>query len=205
MAQVVETPEIASVADGVVASFAIPFTFTDAAEVQVWVVAADGSRSAQQADVDYVVSGANVVFLAGHIPAADSRVERLRRTPAAQPEAFGDDAAFRPQANEQTFDKAVRLIQEERARGDRAIRMPIGETGVILPPDALRDGKLPVFEDGGVGFLDTPERLVAIDADGKAYALPLVTALNEIGQTFFDDGLWSANGGVLTHDDGVFG
>ena len=164
MAQVVETPEIASVADGSTASFPIPFTFIESAEVKVSVLAADGTRTDQVEDVDYVVSGANVVFLAGHVPAAGSRVERVRRTPAAQPEAFGDDASFRPQANEDAFDRLTRQVQEVRSGVDRALLARVGETGVAMAPLALRGGTLWVWSDDGLS-LRTDRTLTAFDAD----------------------------------------
>jgi hypothetical protein len=155
-----------------------------------------GVRALQVLDVDYAIpagdwatSGGSVVFLTGHLPVAGARVERRRITPPDQPVPFGDDATFRPVANEEAFDKTARLIQEERARTSRAFVAPVGETGFTLHPEALRDGRLPVFSGGGLGFLDTPERLVATDGDGKAYALPLVQALNAIGIPFTDYGL----------------
>ncbi len=179
MAQVVETPEIASVADGVTAAFSIPFTFTDSGEVKVSVLEADGTRTDQAEGVDYDVAGANVVFKAGKVPAAQARVERVRRTPASQPEAFGDDATFRPVANEEAFDKLTRGLQEARAQGDRAVTAPVSEAGVTLPPAAMRAGRLAIWNEDGSALDPDGRTLTAFDADVAATALQRALAAQE--------------------------
>ena len=150
MAQVLETPEQASIADGVTASFPISFTFTAAAEIEVVTVDPEtGDRELQVLDVDYTIpagdwatSGGNVVFLSGHLPVDDARVERRRITPPSQPVPFGDDATFRPTANEQAFDKLTRAAAESAAIQRRALVFPVDETGYVLPPAANRPARM---------------------------------------------------------------
>lgn len=180
MAQVNETPEIASIANGATSSFPIPFTFATAADIRVWVVSAAGVRTLQTPGVDYTVTGANVVFLPGHLPPANSRVERIRREAADQPEAFGDDATFRPAANEDAFDKGVRLVQEARALGARSLQTPVGETGPVLVPAANRANTLMIWDEDGID-LRTDRTLIAFDADVAAAMAAANTATAAIG------------------------
>lgn len=205
MAQVLETPEQASVADGSTASFPISFTFAAPEEVRVAVVTAAGVRTDQALDVDYVVSGANVVFLSGHFPPNGARVERRRQTAVEQPVPFGDDATFRPTANEEGFDALTRMVQEERARAGRGLFVPVGETGTVLPPAAVRASRQPVYDaDGGLTQFATPSSVLANDASGRAVAMPIINLLTDAGVDFYDDGLWIA-ADPITHDDGAWG
>lgn len=156
---------------------------------------------------DFSVSGASesgfVLNLAVAAEAGD-RCFIVGRQRQARLRAHPSGGAIRTPTLEDDAREAAARAQEARRDLDRGVLAPIGEPGITLAAEADRDGKLPVFADGGVGFIDTPERLVAIDSEGKAYGLALVATLNEIGAVFEDDGLWEANGGVLTHDDGVF-
>lgn len=157
MAQVAELPEAASIADGGTASFPIPFTFADRAEVEVVVVDGEtGDRALQTLGVHYLIpdadwtgTGGEVVFQSGYLPADDARVERRRVTPPSQDDAFGDDAQFRPAANESAFDKQTRLVAEAKAVGDRAMTTPIGEPGLVLPLVLKRRGKVLGFDSEG--------------------------------------------------------
>lgn len=178
MAQVVETPEQASVADGATATFNLPFTFTTRAEIEVVVVDdASGERTLQQLDVDYSIpagdwseTGGDVVFLSGRLPAAGTRVERRRVTPAAQSETFGDDGEFRPVANETAFDRLTRMVAEAKAVGSRAATSPVGEPGLAIPPAALRRGRV-------LGFADTEAAApLAVPNDAVAVADDLAAA-----------------------------
>lgn len=175
MAQVLETPEHVTIADGATATFNIPFTFEARAEIEVVVVAAaTGLRTLQALDVDYSIpsadwaeTGGDVVFLTGHLPADGDRVERRRVTPADQTEAFGDDATFRPVANESTFDRQTRMIQELRAQDYRSIKAPMGEAGLTLAPAASRAGLTRWDANGGLSsHAIGPGKFVAGDAEG---------------------------------------
>ena len=183
MAQVVETPEQASVADGATASFTIPFTFTARAEIEVVVIDGEtAARTLQVLDEDYAIpdgdwetSGGSIVFLPGHLPAEDATVERRRITPPAQTENFGDDAAFRPVANEGAFDKLTRAAAEAKAVTDRAATSPIGEPGLKIPSAATRRGKV-------LGFADTEDAqplAVANEAVAVAEDVALSTAARQ--------------------------
>lgn len=211
MAVEIETPESLSDGDGVTASFPTGFTFTLDAEVRVFVRGDDGVAVPQELGVDFDLSagdwpsnGADVVFKPGAIPAVGTKVGRRRVTRAAQEIGFGDQAAFRPGANEEAFDRLTRALQDERAKSNRALAVPIGEAGVELPPQAVRDGKLLAPVGDGLAVFDAPERAFVTDANGKLVQLPLVNVLQEIGIPFVDDGPWGEASDPLTHDDGAW-
>ena len=197
--------------------FPTGFKYSAAEDVRVWIELAGIRQPDLTLTTHYTLTGATplvdggtVTLDAGVVPEdgwdedAGDRIVITRQTVKRQALALPDTEGHKPRSTEVALDKLMRTAEEQADQQALTIRVPAGEDGIDLPAAATRDGKLPVFADGGIAFIDTPERLVAIDAEGKAYALPLVTALNEIGQTFFDDGLWATNGGVLTHDDGVF-
>jgi len=202
MAQVPETPEQASVADGATASFPISFTFEAAEEVRVAVVTAAGVRTDQTLDVDYVISGANVVFLSGHFPPSGARVERRRQTAVEQPVPFGDDATFRPTANEAGFDVLTRMVQEDRARGDRGLSVPIGETGTVLAPASVRASALPVWDAAGdltqAAPLAEGSGIMTIAPSGAAVVMSFAAVSGQGGDDDFDGGLDGVSG---TGDD----
>ena len=204
MAQVLETPEASSIADGVTASFPIPFTFAARAEVEVTVETAAGVRTLQVLNTDYTIpdgdwleTGGNVVFISGHLPADDSYVERRRVTPAEQPVSFGDQAAFRPTANETAFDKATRQAAEAKAALDRSSMTPVGEPGLQWPRAALRRGKVLGFEDNANAQpIMVPNEAVAVAEDVAASAASAATATTQAGIATTQAGIATTQAGI---------
>jgi hypothetical protein len=186
-------------------TFALPFAFAANAHVVV-TLAGVVQNSGYSITGAGNPSGGALTFSAA--PLTGVAVKARRRTPLLQDIDVVNNATVFASSLETGLDYALMRQQEEAfdldALTTRAVVVPAGEQGITLPAQAARANKLPVFSTNGIGVLDTPERLVAINGAGAVYALPLVTALNEIGQTFLDDGLWAPNGGVLTNDDGVF-
>lgn len=180
MAQEAQTPEQSSIADGVTSSFPISFTFADSAEVRVLIYGADGAVD-QVEGVDYTISGATILFQPGRVPASGARVARWRSTPPDQQEPFGDQATFRPLANEAAFDKLTRLAQEGRAGLDRALQAPIGEPGPTLQPQAIRDGGVAVFDGAQVGsFHVAPGEVLAGHPEtGAPVSIPPIFAVDQ--------------------------
>lgn len=195
--------------------FETSWGYEAAAEVQAWIVTVAGVQTLLEAVTDYTLTpgavtltdGGSVTLAVGTVPVggwtSGDQVALIRATPVSQPEPLGDRAAITPSTVEATINRAVRQGQDGRRDLNRSIKVPLGEAGLSVPAEAARAGKLPVFADGALGLLDTPERLIATDGDGKAYGLPLVQALNDIGLDFLDDGLLEVGAGTLTYDDGV--
>ena len=181
MAQAIQTPETVSDADGVVTTFPTVWTFEEAADVRV-VVQIEGAQFVQDRGVDYqlgagdwLTNGADVVFQPGHVPPAGAKVIRQRLTPPKQLFPFGDMEAFKPQASEQAYDRLTRMIQDDRILQARALAVPSGEAGYVLPTREKRREMIPTF-----------------NGDGDLMLVPAVDVLNEIGLSFVDDGPWGA-------------
>lgn len=196
-----------------VGPFATGWKYGQPEDVHAWLELAGVRQPYLTAGADFTLTGANPTVDGGTVtlslelvPAEGwSEGDRLvlaRRTVKRQALALPDAEGHKPRSTEQALDKLMRTAEEQSDHLDHAVRVPSGEPGIQLMPDALRDGRLPVFADGGIGFLDTPERLVATDAEGKAYTLPLVQALNEIGLAFEDFGPLES-GAPLTDDYGA--
>jgi len=182
MAQPLETPETVSVASGATDVFATVWTFEREADVQL-SVEIDGVATLQEQGVDYVVQagdwlndGADLVFQAGKRPPAGARVIRARVTAARQSEPLGDLESFRPLLNEKAFDRLTRMVQEERARGGRALVMPVGVSGGHVPWSAdMGERFVTIGTDGAPRVVERPE-----DFDG-------LNKLNRVGDNLLED------------------
>lgn len=83
--------------------------------------------------------------------------------------------------------EAAARAQEAARDLARSLRLPPGESGADLPPQARRRHTILGFD--GVGAL-TP--------------VPILNVLDEIGLSFVDDGAWGQAGEPITYDDGAF-
>lgn len=185
MAQLPEDPEQVSVASGETDVYATVWTFEEASQVVVAVDHGSGFVELTRG-VDYDLqpgdwlnAGADIVFRPGRRPAAGARVARLRRSTIRQDEAFGDLQTFKPLQSERGYDRLTRMVQEERARGERALKVSPGEAGLDLPTVAARAGRLLAFnDDGEVALLDGQD--FKGDPGGNVMSVGLFSALGSM-------------------------
>lgn len=127
MTLVAQTPRCSYVGDGSNQTFATTFTFELAEELTVWRGAptvADCCTSPAYdnllvRDVDYVLAAGDWLVDGGTITvqptaaiADGEQITLMRTTSPDQPNDFGDDQAFSPEAVEAIFDRVTRMIQE---------------------------------------------------------------------------------------------
>lgn len=134
MTLAVETPISTATASGATGSFVVGFSFTEDSDLLVTVIAG-GVETARTLGVHYTVSGdyeaggATVVFVPAHWPVEDAVVEIRRATPVEQPAPFGDLAKFMPRYIEKGFDRAFRVLQENKHAIEGGLRGEKGNKG----------------------------------------------------------------------------
>lgn len=154
-----EVPETPHAGDGATVSFLIGFALPTAGHLAVTI---DGV--AQTAGADFNVVGSNVVFV--EAPAVDAAIEFRRVTPVQQMTEFPTQPTMVPRAVEQALNERALAHQEDRAKNDRSMTSPIGETGLALPVAAKRRGKLLAFSDTPEAYpLAAPSDLAQVAAD----------------------------------------
>lgn len=197
--------------------FATDFGLESADQLVVSVLTGEGAFTRLTPLTDYAVAavagdmlahGASVTLSAGAVPSggwAGGRLVLERRSAFNQLQDFNDDSGFAPADTGRGLDRLTRQTQELRASLSRALSVLPGDIAPTLPLAAARAGKLFAFAVDGASLrpLDTPETLVAIDANGAAYSLPLIQTLASLGVEIIDDGAWAADATI--EDDGAFG
>ena len=161
MVQPLEIPENISTASGLTGTFAFGFTYTHPDHVQVQVTpAGEDEPILKLQGFDYDVSGSAVIFRAGRWPGVGDTVRRFRVTPLEQAVRFGDMDRYRPQANEDAFDRVIRILQEVVAFGG-------GYVGA--------GGNLPVIEVPAVQDF-TVEGVLRTGPDGTGWPAAAISA-----------------------------
>lgn len=185
-------------------AFALPFAFAANAHVVV-TLAGVVQNSGYSITGAGNPSGGTLTFSTA--PPTSVAVKARRRTPLLQDIDVVNNATVFASSLETGLDYALMRQQEEAfdldALTTRAVVVPVGETGITLPALAARANKLPVFSASGIGVLDTPDRLVAINSAGNATTLAVVQVLQDIGVEITDEGFWDVAASV--DDEGVWG
>lgn len=107
--------------------------------------------------------------------------------PATQSLALVNGGEFPPTALNAAFDKLTVLYQQAKRLAGRALRVPLGESGLVLPAAATRLGKLLGFDGSGNAVAyplgNTPNAASSIaitDAANRIAATDVEAALQEL-------------------------
>jgi hypothetical protein len=199
----------------VLGPFATGWTYGAAEDVQAHILLAGVRQPNLTQPGQFTLTSANPTTDGGSVTLAETELPEggwpdgsvlvlTRRTPRRQGLALPDVEGHKPRQTEAALDRQTRMHQEAQDGLDRALSVPVGEAGIELPPQAVRDGKLLAPSGAGMAVLDTPERLVVTLADGTLGLMPLVSALNEIGVEFVDYGLWTPGDAGFSQDYGAW-
>jgi len=152
----VTTTSTTSTSDGVTATFSIPFPFFSRSHVQVLV--------------DDVAYGGTVTWLSDSlislspVPANGVKVTRKRVTPDTPARSTFTNSNINAPGLNANQTQALYHAQEKEAELARALVVPHGEDGLLLPDADTRAGHIMIFDD--VGDVDPEGRtLAAFDAD----------------------------------------
>lgn len=163
MVQAVEVPITDYILSGL-GPFNTAWTYADAADVTAVLVLADGTEQQLGQGAEYTLTGAaplvnggavllsSAVYGAVPVWAAGTILSLRRATADDQSASFGAQQGFTPQTYERMFDRIYRRLQELKADlGQvstdlfRAIKVPAGEQGLVIPSAAARAGKIFAF------------------------------------------------------------
>lgn len=145
--------------DGVSTVFPVPFRFKAASDLVVQRIA-EGTAIALQLGTDYAVTGGGTDAggtLTRTAATAGATLRIQRRTARAQPMIYTTEDRFPAKSHEEALDRSILIDQEQDAAiGDvttRALAVPAGETGFVLPPIAARAGRLRLLASTSTGAL----------------------------------------------------
>ncbi|MEY2653417.1 MAG: hypothetical protein RLZZ524_444 [Pseudomonadota bacterium] len=157
--------------DGTDTSFPFAFEVFDDSEVVFTVTAPDGSTSTKALNVDFSVTlnvdqtttpGGTVTYpISGAAGASGYFATITGELPLDQPFRAPTAGRFPSEAVTAAFDRTVRQIKQVDEAVDRSLRVPVGETAVLLPSREARKNKQPVFDAYG-------DMIAAVPASGSA-------------------------------------
>jgi len=173
-------------------TFTFSFSFTDTSEIVVRTRTSGVESDPLTETTDYSVSaasdtGGTVTFVTA--PASGTTVTINRVSTATQSNDIDAASSISFTSLEASHDRAMRLIQEEQAVGNRAIVMPISDDpdlDMVLPSSSSRASKALMFDSSGNVIAEgtTPNALsdFSFIDDSTGYA-DLNTAVAAIGTT----------------------
>ena len=139
-------------------TFAYQFKISTTADMQVIIRSAAGAETVKTLTTHYTVTGAkelsggNVVFEAGHIPAATETVILRRSTTQTQALDLVENDPFTADSVENAFDKNLALVQELQEESNRSIKLSATNTmtSTEFSVDAAnRANKVLAFDSSG--------------------------------------------------------
>lgn len=167
-----QTPTISYLEDGITTAFPVPFRYDAPTDVLALRRLADGSEIELAYGVDYTASpgptnagGTLTLTAAGP---SGARLTIFRRTARTQAADYIANGAFTAESHERALDRPMLVAQEQDAEIDRAIKVPRGEAGLLLDPDAARDGGIAQFVGKRLAGLPLAELAVMLDPQKKA-------------------------------------
>jgi hypothetical protein len=139
-------------------TFAYQFKISTTADMQVIIRSAAGAETVKTLTTHYTVTGAgessggNVVFEAGHIPAATETVILRRSTTQTQALDLVENDPFTADSVENAFDKNLALVQELQEESNRSIKL--SRTNTMTSTEFTvgatdRAGKILAFDSSG--------------------------------------------------------
>jgi hypothetical protein len=140
-------------------TFAYQFKISTTADMQVIIRSAAGAETVKTLTTHYTVTGAgessggNVVFEAGHIPAATETVILRRSTTQTQALDLVENDPFTADSVESAFDKNLALVQELQEESNRSIKL--SRTNTMTSTEFT------------VGATDRANKILAFDSAGE--------------------------------------
>jgi hypothetical protein len=140
-------------------TFAYQFKISTTADMQVIIRSAVGAETVKTLTTHYTVTGAgessggNVVFEAGHIPAATETVILRRSTTQTQALDLVENDPFTADSVESAFDKNLALVQELQEESNRSIKL--SRTNTMTSTEFT------------VGATDRANKILAFDSAGE--------------------------------------
>ena len=126
--------------DGISVSFAVPFPFDAAADLQVILSDADGTEADQMLGTDFTVAGGSgapgTVTMVSAPGAPWTTLTIVRRTALVQPIGFVENDPFPAASHQRALDRLTRMVQElarDRGLSVRLARSTALEHGLELP------------------------------------------------------------------------
>lgn len=182
---------------------AYPFTFKVFARTDLLVVRTDASSTVSTTlvlDSDYSVTlnvdqdatpGGSLSYLVGGVSTAlpvGQALTVVGNLPYAQPTDLTNGGAFYPQVIEDALDRVTMLLQQIGEIADRALVVPVGDTGLTeLPTVSDRANQMLAFDSTGNVVTVAPS-----SGSSAALALDLlsiISAAKAAGQVGFNPGL----------------
>lgn len=155
--------------DGANVNFPFTFPFFSNDEIYVWLVAADGTLTAQTETTNYTLSGAGSPTPGGQVtmivaPPLTYQLLVQRILPFIQDTSIRNQEDFYPEVHEDVFDKLVMLLQQVNnsqagalSSLSRALRVALTDPAIpVLPNVASRQGKYLSFDSSGNPVAVTP-------------------------------------------------
>ena len=140
-------------------TFAYQFKISTIADMQVIIRSAAGAETVKTLTTHYTVTGAgessggNVVFEAGHIPAATETVILRRSTTQTQALDLVENDPFTADSVENAFDKNLAILQELQEQANRSLK--ISRTNTMTSTEFTNSAT------------DRASKVLAFDADGE--------------------------------------
>ncbi len=126
--------------DGQTTHWQIPFAFLSAADLQVYLLEADGTQTRLSSGYQVDLTEKEVIYpldTQEQMPlSAQQKLLILRRTPLQQDTQFEVQSALDPQVLEDGYDKAMLIAQEQAEELSRAVKFPVGTTDPATNADA---------------------------------------------------------------------
>ena len=134
------TGKIIYCGDGQSTHWQIPFAFLSAADLQMYVLHSDGTRTRLSSGYQVDATEKEVIYPLDtqEQPAltAEEKLLILRRTPLHQDTQFEAQSALDPQVLEDGYDKAMLIAQEQAEELSRAVKFPAGTSDPTTDADA---------------------------------------------------------------------
>jgi hypothetical protein len=194
----VATVTIYALAGANLGPFNTVWPYAEDADVTALLDIGAGQQLLEQG-VDYTLTdipptltgGGEILLNAALVPVAGAwpggaKVILSRSTAEGQPSAFGELAAFSPQATEQALDNISRQVQEIGQQLAQGLRFPFGEVAPTLPDAAQRLGTALTF-DPITGALTLT--ILPVGSFGPFPILPAAPAMPTSWQIYIDEAL----------------
>lgn len=149
------SPSRTYIEDGVTLNFSVPFRYLTAADLQVDRISAAGVVTRLVLNVGYTATAGatdagGTVALTASVAGSKLRIRRV--TPRAQTTDYATNDTFPAESHEAALDRSMLIDQEQDVQiADTALRallMPDGEQGFVLPRADQRKGLLVGFDAG---------------------------------------------------------
>ena len=218
----IETTKIGYTCNGSTTSHTYPFRVFEDNDIQAIVTSSGGTETTLVLNTDYTVTGAGsvsggtVVLTAGSKCPSGSKLTILRNIELTQDTDYVDGEAFSAESLENALDKQTLIIQQEKEKNDRALKIPRGSTVSASLPAVVPSGLFAWNALGSaVEFLLTAPAYVSTTVSASSYGTDISAAITAIGSanvtlivdspiTVNDNAAFHSNTNVVVQSPGLF-